>query len=102
MVDPKRLELGLYADIPHLSVPIITEPKRAAKALKWAVGEMERRYKDLAGFGVRNIAGYNEKIAGWIAEERLDDNGEAYQNTAVCRHHHRRACRPDDGQREGS
>ena len=79
MVDPKRLELGLYADIPHLSVPIITDPKRAATALKWAVGEMERRYKDLAQFGVRNIAGYNEKIIGWIAEERLDENGDAYK-----------------------
>ncbi len=79
MVDPKRLELGLYADIPHLSVPIITDPKRAATALKWAVGEMERRYKDLAQFGVRNIAGYNEKITGWIADERLDENGDAYK-----------------------
>ena len=62
MVDPKRLELGLYADIPHLSTPIITDPKRAAVSLRWAVVEMERRYKDLAGYGVRNIAGYNEKI----------------------------------------
>ncbi|MFM9903293.1 MAG: DNA translocase FtsK [Pyrinomonadaceae bacterium] len=79
MVDPKRLELGLYADIPHLSVPIITDPKRAATALKWAVGEMERRYKDLAQFGVRNIAGYNEKVTGWIADERLDENGEAFK-----------------------
>ena len=59
MVDPKRLELGLYADIPHLSVPIITDPKRAANALKWAVAEMEKRYKDLAGYSVRNIDGYN-------------------------------------------
>jgi len=79
MVDPKRLELGLYADIPHLSTPIITDPKRAAVALRWAVSEMEKRYKDLAQFGVRNIAGYNEKIAGWIAEERLDDNGDPYR-----------------------
>lgn len=79
MVDPKRLELGLYADIPHLSTPIITDPKRAAVALRWAVSEMEKRYKDLAQFGVRNIAGYNEKIAGWIAEERLDDNGDSYR-----------------------
>src|SRR5690606_30847824 len=59
MVDPKRLELGLYADIPHLATPIITDPKRAAISLKWAVTEMERRYKDLAGWGVRNIDGYN-------------------------------------------
>jgi DNA segregation ATPase FtsK/SpoIIIE, S-DNA-T family len=79
MVDPKRLELGLYADIPHLSTPIITDPKRAATALRWAVSEMEKRYKDLAQFGVRNIAGYNEKISAWIAEKRFDDNGDPYK-----------------------
>src|SRR3712207_9559779 len=53
MIDPKRLELGLYADIPHLATPIITEPKKAANALKWAVGQMEQRYKQLAQWGVR-------------------------------------------------
>ncbi len=79
MVDPKRLELGLYADIPHLSTPIITDPKRAATALRWAVSEMEKRYKDLAQFAVRNIGGYNEKVAAWIAEGRLDDNGDPYK-----------------------
>ncbi|MEO6050821.1 MAG: DNA translocase FtsK, partial [Pyrinomonadaceae bacterium] len=79
MVDPKRLELGLYADIPHLSTPIITDPKRAAVALRWAVVEMERRYKDLAGYSVRNIAGYNEKIKGYLKEGRLDDNGDPYR-----------------------
>lgn len=79
MVDPKRLELGLYADIPHLSTPIITDPKRAAVALRWAVVEMERRYKDLAGYSVRNIAGYNEKIKDYLKEGRLDDNGEPYR-----------------------
>ncbi|CAN5419576.1 hypothetical protein BH10ACI3_BH10ACI3_22850 [soil metagenome] len=79
MVDPKRLELGLYADIPHLSTPIITDPKRAAVALRWAVVEMERRYKDLAGYAVRNIAGYNEKITAYQKEGRLDDNGDPYR-----------------------
>ncbi len=79
MVDPKRLELGLYADIPHLSTPIITDPKRAAVALRWAVVEMERRYKDLAGYAVRNIDGYNEKIKEYLKEGRLDDSGEPYR-----------------------
>ncbi len=59
MVDPKRLELGLYEDIPHLLTPIVTDPKKAANALNWAVREMENRYKILAQQGVRNIAQYN-------------------------------------------
>jgi S-DNA-T family DNA segregation ATPase FtsK/SpoIIIE len=79
MVDPKRLELGLYADIPHLSVPIITDPKRAANALKWAVTEMERRYKDLAGYGVRNIDGYNAETRRRNDIEQWDDNGEPHR-----------------------
>lgn len=62
MVDPKRLELGLYEGIPHLLTPIVLEPKRASSALKWAVGEMENRYKMLAGHGVRNIDQYNQQI----------------------------------------
>jgi S-DNA-T family DNA segregation ATPase FtsK/SpoIIIE len=62
LIDPKRLELGLYEDIPHLATPIITDPKRAAISLKWAVGEMEKRYKNLAGWGVRNIDGYNAEV----------------------------------------
>ena len=79
MVDPKRLELGLYADIPHLSAPIITDPKRAATSLKWAVTEMERRYKDLAGYGVRNIDGYNVKIKQLNENEKWDDNGDPHR-----------------------
>src|SRR5437660_10254429 len=62
LIDPKRLELGLYEDIPHLATPIITDPKPASRALKWAVVEMERRYRELAGWGVRNIDGYNTEI----------------------------------------
>ncbi|MBK9215350.1 MAG: DNA translocase FtsK 4TM domain-containing protein [Chloracidobacterium sp.] len=79
MVDPKRLELGLYADIPHLSVPIITDPKRAANALRWAVSEMEKRYKDLAGYGVRNIDGYNTEAKRRNDLEQWDDNGEPHR-----------------------
>ncbi|MBV6497708.1 MAG: DNA translocase SpoIIIE [Pyrinomonadaceae bacterium] len=79
MVDPKRLELGLYADIPHLAVPIITDPKRASNALRWAVGEMERRYKDLAGYGVRNIDGYNVEAKRRNDIEQWDENGESHK-----------------------
>ncbi len=79
MVDPKRLELGLYADIPHLATPIITDPKRAAISLKWAVSEMEKRYKDLAGWGVRNIDGFNSEVKKRKANGELDDDGEPYK-----------------------
>jgi S-DNA-T family DNA segregation ATPase FtsK/SpoIIIE len=79
MVDPKRLELGLYADIPHLATPIITDPKRAAIALKWAVSEMEKRYKHLAGWGVRNIDGYNEEVKKRNAEGELDEDGQPFR-----------------------
>ena len=79
MVDPKRLELGLYADIPHLATPIITDPKRAAISLKWAVSEMEKRYKDLAGWGVRNIDGFNAEVKKRTANEEFDDTGEPYK-----------------------
>ncbi|HEX8736615.1 MAG TPA: DNA translocase FtsK, partial [Pyrinomonadaceae bacterium] len=79
MVDPKRLELGLYADIPHLATPIITDPKRAAISLKWAVSEMEKRYRDLAGWGVRNIDGFNVEVRKRNAAEHFDDNGEPWK-----------------------
>lgn len=62
MIDPKRLELGLYADIPHLMAPIVTDPKQAANALNWAVGEMEQRYRTLAHAGVRDIGEYNKLV----------------------------------------
>ncbi|MCC5875681.1 MAG: DNA translocase FtsK, partial [Candidatus Sumerlaeia bacterium] len=60
MVDPKRVELSIYSDIPHLISPVICEPKAAAAALAWAVEQMEERYKTLVDFKVRNIDGYNE------------------------------------------
>ncbi len=63
LVDPKRLELGLYEDIPHLLTPVVTEPKRASNALKWATNEMENRYKLLATVGVRNIEQYNALVS---------------------------------------
>ncbi len=63
MVDPKMLELSIYEGIPHLLLPVVTNPKKAALALAWAVREMERRYTLMADKGVRNIDGYNKKIA---------------------------------------
>ena len=63
MIDPKMIELSIYEGIPHLLLPVVTNPKKAALALAWAVREMERRYTLLADKGVRNIEGYNKKIA---------------------------------------
>ncbi len=62
LVDPKMLELSLYEGIPHLLLPVVTDPRKAAVALKWSVSEMERRYRLLADLGVRNIDGYNKKV----------------------------------------
>ncbi len=78
LIDPKRLELGLYEDIPHLATPIIVDPKPAARALRWAVGEMERRYKELAGWGVRNIDGYNAERERRNTVKDFDENGEPW------------------------
>ncbi len=79
LIDPKRLELGLYADIPHLAAPIITDPKLASRSLKWAVSEMERRYRDLAGWGVRNIDGYNTEIMRRNLIKDYDEKGEPHK-----------------------
>jgi S-DNA-T family DNA segregation ATPase FtsK/SpoIIIE len=79
LIDPKRLELGLYEDIPHLAAPIIVDPKLASRSLKWAVGEMERRYRDLAGWGVRNIDGYNTEIMRRNLIKEYDDHGDPWK-----------------------
>ncbi|WP_214475506.1 DNA translocase FtsK [Mesorhizobium sp. dw_380] len=71
MVDPKMLELSVYDGIPHLLTPVVTDPKKAVTALKWAVREMEDRYRKMARLGVRNIDGYNERAA------TARDKGEA-------------------------
>jgi len=66
MVDPKMLELSAYNGIPHLVMPVVTEPKRASRALRWAVSEMEKRYKLMATCGARNIWAYNDKVAAGL------------------------------------
>jgi S-DNA-T family DNA segregation ATPase FtsK/SpoIIIE len=76
LIDPKRLELGVYEDIPHLLTPVVTDPKIAANVLKWAVGEMEKRIRRLASEGVRNIEQYNnivraERAPGEEPDEEL-------------------------------
>ena len=63
LIDPKMLEMSIYADIPHLLAPVVTDMKQAANALNWCVAEMERRYKLMSAQGVRNLAGFNHKVA---------------------------------------
>lgn len=62
MIDPKMLELSMYEDIPHLLAPVVTEPAKAVRALKWAVEQMEDRYRMMASVGVRSLAGFNDKV----------------------------------------
>ena len=76
MIDPKRLELGMYEDIPHLLTPVVVDPKQASNALRWAVREMEERYKTLAAEGVRNIEQYNRNIRHVIEEQAGKEGAE--------------------------
>jgi S-DNA-T family DNA segregation ATPase FtsK/SpoIIIE len=76
MIDPKRLELGMYEDIPHLLTPVVVDPKKAANALRWAVREMEERYKTLAAFGVRNIDQYNRNVRAMIEANEVPAEGD--------------------------
>ena len=62
MIDPKVVELSVYNGIPHLLIPVVTEPKKAAGALNWAVAQMTERYNQFGEYNVRDIKGYNEKI----------------------------------------
>jgi S-DNA-T family DNA segregation ATPase FtsK/SpoIIIE len=73
MVDPKRIELSMYEDIPHLLHPVVFSPKEATTALHWAVGEMERRYALLSDLSVRNIEGYNQKARVKKADPRIEE-----------------------------
>ncbi len=68
MIDPKMLELSIYEGIPHLLLPVVTDPKKANLALQWAVDEMERRYELISKSGVRDIAGYNKKLEKFLEE----------------------------------
>ena len=77
LIDPKRLELGMYEDIPHLLTPVVVEPKKAANALQWAVRTMEERYKLLAAEGVRNIHQYNRNIEARRNEADPEELAEA-------------------------
>jgi len=76
MIDPKRLELGMYEDIPHLMTPVVVDPKQAANALRWAVKEMEERYKRLAAAGVRNIEQFNRNVAAAAREAASTDEND--------------------------
>jgi len=76
MIDPKRLELGMYEDIPHLLTPVVVDPKQASNALRWAVREMEERYKTLAAVGVRNIDQFNRNAAAALEAKEKMPNGD--------------------------
>ena len=75
MIDPKMLELSVYDGIPHLLSPVVTDPKKAVVALKWVVGEMEERYRKMSKMGVRNVSGYNSRVADALAK------GDDFQRT---------------------
>ncbi len=75
MIDPKMLELSVYDGIPHLLSPVVTDPKKAVVALKWVVGEMEERYRKMSKMGVRNVGGYNARVADALAK------GENFERT---------------------
>lgn len=78
MIDPKRVELSIYQDIPHLLAPVVYEPRKAASALQWAIEQMEERYKKLLSAGVRNIGGYNSLVEGKTVSHRAKTKNLEY------------------------
>ena len=87
LVDPKMLELSIYEGIPHLLLPVVTKPKKAVMAMRWAVKEMERRYRLMASVGARDLIGYNEKIKQGTVETIAEEEAEkrlAEDKEAVC------------------
>ena len=119
MIDPKMLELSVYEGIPHLLAPVVTDPRKAVVALKWAVREMEERYRKMSKVGVRNIDGYNarmkqaaakgEQISRTVQTGFDPESGEPVFEKesmdldahALHRRHHRRDGGPHDGRRQG-
>ena len=82
LVDPKVVELSVYNGIPHLMIPVVTDPKKAAGALNWAVAEMEKRYKLFAEYNVRDLKGFNEKVL------RGETGEDAEEKTSTDHYHH--------------
>ncbi|MCB0327141.1 MAG: DNA translocase FtsK 4TM domain-containing protein [Bdellovibrionales bacterium] len=82
LVDPKMLELSLYDHIPHLLLPVVTDPRKASAALRWAVSEMERRYRMMAHLGVRNIEGYNVKVLEYLKNQSHTESQPAFDGLA--------------------
>jgi len=108
LIDPKMLELSVYEGIPHLLAPVVTDMRQAASALNWCVQEMDRRYRLMSTFGVRNIAGYNQRVRDAVkAGQPLTNPFHAHtgksrgsRRVAADRGVHRRTCRHDDGGRQ--
>ena len=93
MIDPKVVELSVYNGIPHLLIPVVTDPKKASGALNWAVAEMTGRYQKFAEYNVRDLKGYNEKVE---AIKDIEDENKPEENAAD-RHYRGRAGGSDDG-----
>lgn len=87
MIDPKVVELSVYNDIPHLMIPVVTDPKKAAGALNWAVAEMTRRYQAFAEYNVRDMKGYNAKVEA-MPEPAEGGTGKTGSDATDC--HYRR------------